>query len=191
MKLHRIKPDIRVVVSPAGLSMRIPVLVEHYSAYTPPGYVRDTVRKLVEGLPEQCIAGLRCVVLTNAAALPKGSAGKVRKRRLRRRHCLGFYHPAGRDGGAWIEIVVDNAIAGWRVPAMLMRVPIVRETVLAETLFHELGHHLDMIAGAAAPSGEQAAEDWRRRLFGMYLRKRYWYLRPLVQLAKIYAHRRR
>ena len=53
---------------------------------------------------------------------------------------------------ASIEIVVDNAVAGW--PAFVFALNLVRDMVLARVLFHELWHHLDATIGAAAPTGE-------------------------------------
>ncbi|MCI0419435.1 MAG: hypothetical protein L0387_23195 [Acidobacteria bacterium] len=54
--------------------------------------------------------------------------------------------------------------------------------LFADTLFHEIGHHLDATIGAPAPSGEAAAEQWSNRLSARYLRKRYWYLVPLLKV---------
>jgi hypothetical protein len=54
----------------------------------------------------------------------------------------------------------------------------------ADTLFHEIGHHLDHTIGAPAPGGEAAAEAWSGRLIVFYFRRRYWYLAPLVPVAK-------
>jgi hypothetical protein len=67
------------------------------------------------------------------------------------------------------------------LPRPLFAVPLARDMVVSETLFHELGHHLDATLGAAARGGEAAAEDWSHRLTRAYLRKRYWYLRPLIK----------
>jgi hypothetical protein len=52
---------------------------------------------------------------------------------------------------------------------------------VSQTLFHEIGHHLDATLGSAARSQESAAEDWCRRLSRMHFRKRYWYLRPVLK----------
>ena len=66
---------------------------------------------------------------------------------------------------------------------MLWRVPLVRNMEFAETLFHEVGHHLDHTLGAPAPSGEAAADAWKTRLLRSYARKQYWYLVPFIRLV--------
>jgi hypothetical protein len=58
------------------------------------------------------------------------------------------------------------------------------DLILARVLFHELGHHLDATVGAAAPGGEAAAEDWSRRLGRGYIRRRYWWLRPFLDVFR-------
>jgi len=66
-----------------------------------------------------------------------------------------------------------------------MRVPLLRNIVLAGTLFHEIGHHLDNTIGAPARGGEAAAEAWQGRLLRFYFRKQYWYLLPFVRIANV------
>ena len=59
-----------------------------------------------------------------------------------------------------------------------------REQLLAEVVFHELGHHLEIAIGAAARGGEAAAEDWSRRLQRTYLHRQYWWLRPIARVMR-------
>jgi hypothetical protein len=100
------------------------------------------------------------------------------------RRSKGCWRRFPRHGGtpASIEIVVDNAVAGW--PAFVFALNLFRDMVLARVLFHELGHHLDATIGAAAPTGEAAAEDWNRRLGRLYFRRRYWWLRPFTVVVR-------
>jgi hypothetical protein len=71
------------------------------------------------------------------------------------------------------------------MPRALMRVPLLRNIALADTLFHEIGHHLDNTIGAPARRGEAAAEAWQVRLLKFYFRKQYWYLLPFVRIANV------
>ena len=84
------------------------------------------------------------------------------------------------DVGVQIDIVVDNVVAGYHPLFFAFRV--FREHLVADVLFRELGHHLDATIGAAAPSGEAAAEDWSRRLARSYFQRRYWWLRPIAKV---------
>ena len=158
---------------------------ENYKEYAPPKYVQFTITKLLVNLPPRYLSGLGCVVLTNRTAIGKGKT-KVKGRKDLRKDFLGFYHPKSNQGQAWIEIIVDNIVASFpagAVPRLLWRVLLMRELKFAETLFHEIGHHLDYTIGAPARSGEPAAKAWEKRLFGLYVRKRYWYLVPFTRFA--------
>jgi hypothetical protein len=171
-------------------------LYENYKDYQPPRFVHRTVANLLSWLPKQYLSGLQSVVLTNAKAIGRGKTIRVRGKRHFRHDCRGFYHP-GRHGEApWIEIVVDNIIAG--LPHVFWYLPVVRNLAFTETLFHEVGHHLDFTIGAPARSGEAAAEAWKERLSRSYAREHYWYLvvfarfvvKPVVRLRHIVVRSR-
>ena len=151
-------------------------IYESFRDYTSPPWVKPTVERLLSSLAPEHLAGLQSVVLTNASTV-KGKTGRVGRRKYNRNECGGFYHRASRNDQAWIEVLVDNAIE--RMPRFLLRLQFFRDAAVARTLYHEIGHHLDATLGAAARSGEVAAEDWRKRLSKMHGRKRYAYLRPL------------
>jgi hypothetical protein len=153
---------------------------ENYKKYLPPRYVRSTVAKLLATLPRQHQSGVPAVVLTNSAAVGRGTFRVLRKKH-QRSTARGFYHPVRKGEGAWIEIVVDNVIGN--TPRWAMRVPLIRELKFGTTLFHEVGHHLEHTIGAPAPRGEEAAIAWERKLGAHHIRERYWYLVPLLQFA--------
>jgi hypothetical protein len=138
-------------------------LYENYRDYHPPRYVRKTVEKLLSWLPNKYLSGLQSVVLTNANAIGKGKTRRVGGRKYVRRECLAFYHSVKRGEAPWIEIVVDNVLAG--IPRILRRLPIMRNMAFADALFHEIGHHLDHTVGAPAQSAEAAADAWQDQLF--------------------------
>jgi hypothetical protein len=167
-------------------SFMIP-LYENYKGYLPPPYVNATIEGLLSKLPQQYLSGLQSVVLTNATTIGKGKTRRVAGKKYARQQCLGFYHPKRNGEQAWIEIVVDNIVAEWFGPAMprfMAHVPLLRNIAFASTLYHEVGHHLDYIMGAPAPSGESAADAWQKRLLRAYFRKHYWYLVPFLGLAR-------
>ena len=157
-----------------GSSRNLLTVHENYRNYNPPQGVRSAIEKLLSAVPEEFQAGLVSVVLTNSDSVGKGKTRRVKGRKYRQRSCGGFYHPRHKGERPWIEVVVDNTLGD--TPPLLLRIPLIRELMLAGTLFHELGHHLDATVGAPAPSGEAAAEAWRKRLSRSYFRKHYWYL---------------
>ena len=134
-------------------------------------------------VPAAHLSNVQAIVLTDAASVGAGRTQRVRGRKFDRRACLGFYHPKQPGSAASIHIVVDNVVASGAAPFLLAFAPL-REQMLANVLFHELGHHLDVTIGAAAPGGEAAADDWSRRLSRAYFRRRYWWLRPIAQVLR-------
>jgi len=154
---------------------------ENYSDYRPPRFVHRTVESLLSSLPKGYLSGLQSVVLTNAKAVERGRTIKVKRKKVVRAECLGFYHPGKRGESPWIEIVVDNIISG--VPHVFWHLPVVRKMMLSEPVFHEIGHHLDYTIGAPARSGEAAAEAWQKRLTHSYAKQHYWYLIPVARFV--------
>ncbi len=153
-------------------------IVEDYKDYRPPSGIRRTIERLLSTLPDRYHSGLESVVLTNAAAVGPGKTDRIGNRKYYRRDCRGFYHSRRESGKPWIEIIVDNVIAD--TPLAAIKVPPIREIMFAETLFHEVGHHLNATVGSLARGGESAAEKWCRRLTRHYFRNQYWYLMPLL-----------
>lgn len=112
---------------------------------------------------------------------------RIAGRKYARDTCLGFYHSKAKGEPAWIEIVIDNIVAGWfraRPTRVMFHLPVVRDLVFADTLFHDLGHHFEHTVGAPDRGSEASAETWNKRLLRSYFRKRYWYLAPFLGLAK-------
>ena len=151
---------------------------ENYKNYTSSKTVRRTIERLLSSVPAGHLSGLTSVVLTNSQALGKGKTKRVRGRKYPENTCRGFYHHASRESGAWVEIVVDN-IAD-TVPEFFLRWNFLSDLLFSETLFHEVGHHLDATIGSPSRTGEAAAHEWSKRLARRYFRRRYWYLLPFL-----------
>ena len=157
----------------------MPPVQEAYKDYKPPAWVRPTVERLLASVPAAYLFNIQAIVLTDAASHNAGKTHRMRGRKFDRRASRGFYHPQQTGSAASIHIVVDNVVAAAPVP-FLLSFRLFREHLLADVLFHELGHHLDVTVGASARGGEAAAEDWSRRLRRKYFRRRYWWLRPIA-----------
>lgn len=158
----------------------MPDVHERYSRYVPPAWLRPTVERLLGSLAPEHIEQLESIVLTDQSAIGKGKTRRVAGRKYRRSDCRGFYHARSNRGKAWIELIADNIVAS--APGRLLWFQFVRDMYVAETLYHEIGHHLDASVGAAKRSGEAAAEDWRRRLSRIHFRQRYRRIAPLLKL---------
>jgi hypothetical protein len=163
-----------------------PEVRELYNQYRPPRYAVRTVKTLLRTVPDKYLQGLECVVLTNQSGQSRSQRlGKVtsRKRRILKGNVIGFYHPAGRESPAWIELFVDKLeLAAYRYSWL----PIAREAIFGYVLFHEVGHHIHATVAPEYKEKEDVAENWRRKLTKNFLRKKYWFLIPFRKsLSKI------
>jgi hypothetical protein len=163
-------------------------IVRAYQSFVPPLAVEPIVERLLCGIPPGYLTGLHQVVLRESAGL--GRRERRRKTRSRGRQvaipeCDGLYYQEEPGRPARIELFVDNVLD--RSPRWLMRIPFLQDMVLARPLFHELGHHIDRRIAPRHGDIERTAEEWRLQLSRLYVRKRYWYLRPVAwPLARLF-----
>lgn len=159
---------------------------EAYRGYIPPAYVIRTVAKLLRSTPEKYLAGLDCVVLTNLAGQPRRNRlGKLprRGRKVRRDQVAGLYHPAWQGDPPWIELYIDKII----VKNAPLWIPLLRDFMIADVLYHELGHHIHYCLRPEHREKEDVADNWSKKLFADHVRRTYWYLMPLlVPFAKMF-----
>ena len=159
-------------------------VIEAYRAWSPPPGVVKSVESLLRSIPDEYVLGLRKVVLSNTAALTgkrkrrkwKSSRGKFRSDEI-----LGLYHPSRGNGDAWIELFVDNILGGQS--RWLVKLPMIREGMLAKTLFHELGHHIHSTRRPEHRDREDVADRWILRLSRLHAGRKYRYLRPAARLV--------
>ena len=153
---------------------------ENYSDYQPPRRFRKSVERLLASLPQGHLLGVESIVLTDSAKLGRGKTKRIRGRKYPEKACLGFYHPGTKSNGPWIELVADNMVR--QMPEAFMRWQFLSDMIVADTLYHEVGHHLDGTIGSTSRAGEQAADAWAKRLRYAHFEKRYWFIAPIVKL---------
>lgn len=152
---------------------------DNYRDWVPPMDVRWVVSRLLDGTASRYKIGLSRVVLTNASGLShdrRRQKTRSRGRKVVLAEARGAYHQQWQGDEAWVEIFVDNTLSG--IPPGLLRLPPLRDSILAEVLFHEIGHHLHATQSPEYREPEGVAERWRRRLWRQYAWRRYWYLLP-------------
>jgi hypothetical protein len=158
-----------------------PEVVEQYKGYTPPVDVAKSIRILLRYVPRRYLAGLGMVVLTNSGALShnmRRQKVKHRGRKIRLKTSRGSYYRPWKGQPARIQIFVDNTLEG--MSGRVLRIPPVRELLLGEVLYHEIGHHIHRTSKPEFKEPEDVAEKWGTRLGHDFLVKRYWYLLPLL-----------
>ena len=118
-------------------------VTEHYKDFKPEVNALATVNRLVKGIKDEYLNGLDAIVLTNTDALNRQRRRQKTWSRKRKvavaTDAAGLYHRAWKGEKAWIEIFVNHIPLP---PRYLRWIPLLRDLVFADVLFHELGHHI-------------------------------------------------
>ncbi len=157
-------------------------IVEAYKDWQPSIDGRKAVAAAVSAVPKEHLIGIGRVVLTNAGGLNRAQRRKKPKHRgvtRQSREALGNYAQPWQGRAAYINLFVDNIVAQCPRAAKL---PPIRDALFADILFHEIGHHLHVTRTKQFREREDVADDWARSLGELYLRRRRWYLAPLIKL---------
>ncbi len=158
---------------------------ERYAEYSPPFDVTKIIEGLVAPVPEKYLRGLRKVLLVDTSSLSRRDRiGRTwsRKRKYDKSRILGRYHY--NNGAPWIEIRVDRTIEQWKGrSSKWLWIPAVRYFCIGEVFYHELGHHIHRVARPEFREREDVADNWGTKLSVNFVRKRYWYLLPVLLSA--------
>lgn len=168
-------------------ALRIPKVITQYSpGYKPPFNVTRLIERMLESVPPKYLVGLSEVVLTNASGLSRErrrSVTKSRKKKSKIVDARGLYYPAWQGRRAWIEIFVDNTLRSWE-KGFWLKIPLLRDSVLDEVLFHEIGHHIHYTVRPEYREKEDVADVWKVRLQNGYYRRRLKSLRVFVRIIR-------
>lgn len=86
---------------------------------------------------------------------------------------------------------MDKTLGG--PPGWLLKLRLLRNLLIADTLFHELGHHIHKVQRPEHREQEDVADDWGNRLSREYVRREHpiaWVtLRPAARLARWWYQR--
>lgn len=166
-------------------------IIESYKDYEPPIDAKAVTRKLIENIPQKYLLGLGQIVITNQSGLPRRELRKKvtsRKRKLSMDRIRGFYHYRTASSPAWIEIFLDQIVT--LELGFYQKIPFLREQAFSGVLYHEIGHHIHTVHHPEYRECEDIAEEWKAKLWRQYVKKKYWYLLPLLRLlSKVYYSR--
>lgn len=172
--------------SPPGSEPNLPRVIASFSDYEPQFDPVPMVRRMLDSVPKNYLAGLSVVRLSNASGLP-GKRRKIQVKSRKRKFGLdtarGLYHPAFRGNQAWIEIFVDNAMRGWD-SGWARRVPYIREMRISDVLFHEIGHHIHYAVRPEHREKEDVADVWKVRLENNYNRQRFRWVGLIARIIR-------
>lgn len=163
---------------------------EAYRDYKPPVPAKKIVRELLELIPEKYLVGLDCVVLSNFSGQPRRKRlGRTttRGRKVARSQTAGLYHPKWKGQPPWIELYVDQIVRPF--PRWVLRIPLIKRFAIAETLYHEVGHHIHYTVRPEYREKEDVADDWGKTFTREWIRKNYSYLVPIARIIKFFRRK--
>jgi len=164
-----------------------PRIVVAYQNYKPPFNSEKVIRNMLAVVPANYLWGLHSIVLTNVQALSRKSREQkgAGRRRVPLSKALGYYTQAWKGEPARVTLLIDNLQKQWG--RAWLRFGFIRDLILAEVLFHEIGHHIHRLHIPEFEGPENVAEKWSKKLRTKYVRVHYWYLIPVISpLAKLY-----
>lgn len=160
-------------------------ICESYKDFSPPSWVHQSVTRLIEVVPDKYLNRLHSITLTNVDGLNHSRRRQKtisRKRKVAVRECRGMYHYKWQGKPAHIELFVDQIIHRW--PLIVLKVPLFQDLLLADVLYHELGHHIHKTTAPEYGEREDVAEDWQKKLGRDYFRQKYKWLKPFRMILK-------
>ncbi len=165
-------------------SIRLDV-VESYGSYDPPKEAAKLVVSLLDTVPKSLYVGLAQVCLTDASVLSRAKRRRKTTQKSRVGETLAVYWPSSIRESARIEIFVDKVLD--QLPPTLRRVEFIRELVIADVLFHELGHHVQAKARVRLRRNKEEtfADNIAAKLLRRLINRKYRFLKPLIAVAKM------
>lgn len=162
------KPDAQSVKDEATQTSfgRPKVVTDFTAGYVPPFDVAAAIVKMLDPIPPKYLSGLSEIVLTNTAGLPRKlrrSMTKSRKRKVRTAEALGLYFQEWKGQPAWIKIYVNNVLRNWE-SGFWLKLRFLREMLLGDVLFHEIGHHIHRTVRPEFREREDVADEWKTKL---------------------------
>ncbi len=164
-------------------------MTEAYVDFTPSLDYSAMTQRLLSTVPDKYLVGLDSVVLCNFSGQSrKQRIGSIAQngRRIRRTRIAGLYRRR-RGENAWIQIFVDKV---GTPPRYIRWFQPLRDILFGQVLYHELGHHAHRIRPEYRES-EHVADSWAARFTANHIKRRYWYLYPVLRLVAIIATRLR
>jgi len=158
-----------------------PDVVEQYKAFEPPIAFRGMLEELLDSVPANYLVGLKTIVLTNQKALGRDQKRQKtwsRNHMIRLADALDWSNRATRTTSASVFLLVDNIRRSEQ--SGMQGIPILRYEALGTVLFHEIGHHIHAVHKPVFKQREDVAENWSKKLFVRFIRKRYGYLVPFL-----------
>jgi hypothetical protein len=157
------------------------LIYQNYGSCLPKVNAKKVVCHLLGTVPSKYLVGLGSITLSSQTELSRKERRQAhwsRGKKLSTRRIRGYYRRAWNGQPAFIELYVDKIYE--TVPLWAARIPIVAFAVLGDVLFHEIGHHIHYTTRPEFKEKEDVADEWSKKLLANAVRKRYWYVAPVL-----------
>ena len=137
-----------------------------------------------EAVGAEHLAGLKRVVLMNAGGLSRESRREkthAHGKAIKVTDALAAYRPANGAEPARIELFVDKILA--RYTPELAAFSLIRSQAFARSLYRGIGNHIYATSHHTSSEKEALADRWERQQTARFLRRRYWYVQPIVWIG--------
>ena len=142
-----------------------PDIIENYKEYTPPIDILPTINRALRIVPNNYLAGLDRIVLTDAEGLPRR---RRREKTWSRKKKVPINEALGLHSGGHIEIFIDNIIDPKRNLFYFQRKWYLFE--ITRVLFHEIGHHIHRTKCPEHREPENVADEYMRLYWNKFMR---------------------
>ncbi|MBX3301218.1 MAG: hypothetical protein KF693_03280 [Nitrospira sp.] len=167
------------------LESRRPDVSESYASYDPPKGTAKLVVSLLDNVPSRVYIGLAQVCLADASSLSRARRRLKTTQKARVGETRAVYWPPSIREPARIEIFVDKVLS--QLPSIFRKIEFFRELVIAQVLFHELGHHLQAQRKVRLRrmKEEGFAEAIAAKLLRRLINRKYKFLKPFIAVLNM------
>jgi len=168
-------------------------LIDNYKDYNPPSFIHDSIDRLLSGIPQKYLIGIKSIILTNSKALTSDDRKSDNKKMKNGWMTLAFYSPAKKakpsnisfSKPAHISMYIDRILE--KFPNYFLKLHFMQDVIIGAILYHEIGHHIHYSKIPEYQEREIVAKKWKKHLINRYLWKQYWYcmisIYPLMKIA--------
>ena len=161
-------------------------LIENYNDYPAPCFIKDSINRLLSGIPQKYLIGIKSIILTNSKSLTSDRKKDDKNKLKNGWQTLAFYNPQRKSKPAFITMYIDRIIKDF--PPLALKFHIIIDVIIGHVLFHEIGHHIHYSKIPEYRDREKVADKWIGKLGRKYLWRRYWYfmlfLSPIITAYK-------
>lgn len=145
-----------------------------------------TVVKALKYVPKKYLIGLDTIELVEASKLNRNARRKKIGNNVSQSKSLGYYTQAFKGEPPSITIHIDNIFSNysWFTATFL------RFYLITLTLYHEIGHHIHLEIEPEHRNKEFTANEYRNKLRGIMVRRKYWYIGVLLYPLLLFKKKR-